>query len=40
MPSFRKSKRDKKAKGRYAIYKKGGKYRSANVGFSKGEKRG
>lgn len=30
-PSFRKSKRDKKAKGRYKVYKKGGKYRSANL---------
>ena len=32
-PSFRKSKGDKKAKGRYAVYKKGGgkKNRSMNV---------
>lgn len=34
MPSFRKSKRDKKAKARYAIYKRGGKHRSANVQVS------
>tara|TARA_Y100000034_G_C6903647_1_gene418708 strand:- start:633 stop:749 length:117 start_codon:yes stop_codon:yes gene_type:complete len=27
----RKSKRDKKAKGRYKVYKKGGKNRSRNV---------
>ncbi len=31
MPSKRKSKGDKRAKGRYMKYKRGGKYRSANV---------
>ena len=31
VPSFRKSKRDKRMKKRYGIYKKGGKFRTANV---------
>ena len=31
MPSFRKSKRDKKAKRRYRVYKKGGKYRVGDI---------
>ena len=31
MPSFRKSKNDKRKKRRYGVYKKGGKFRSDNV---------
>ena len=31
IPSFRKTKGDKKAKQRYGHYKKGGKYRTANI---------
>jgi hypothetical protein len=31
LPSFRKSKRDKKAKGRFNKYKKGGHHRADNV---------
>ena len=40
MPGKRKSKRDKKAKARKGIYKKGGKYRSTKVkeGSSKKKK--
>jgi len=34
MPSFRKTKGDKKAKRRYRFYKRGGKYRSMNVKIS------
>lgn len=30
-PSFRKSKRDKKAKARYNKYKKGGRHRSTDI---------
>ncbi len=35
----RKTKGDKKAKVRYKIYKKGGKYRSKNVDEGKGKKK-
>ncbi len=38
-PSFRKSKRDKKAKGRYMKYKRGGKHRSDNIRTGNKEKR-
>jgi len=31
MPSFRKTKQDKKAKARYNKYKKGGYHRSTNI---------
>jgi len=34
-PGKRKSKRDKKAKKRYNVYKKGGKYRSTKIKESK-----
>ena len=34
MPSHRKSKGDKKAKGRYMKYKRGGKHRSTNVSYT------
>ena len=34
IPGKRKSKNDKRAKGRYNKYKKGGKYRSDNVVIS------
>lgn len=33
-PSKRKSKNDKKAKGRFNRYKKGGQFRSANVSMN------
>ncbi len=39
MPGKRKSKGDKKAKGRYMKYKRGGKYRSANISLENKEKR-
>ena len=39
-PSFRKSKGDKKAKGRYIKYKRGGKYRSANISIERKEEKG
>ena len=35
-PSFRKSKNDKKAKGRYNKYKKGGKFRSSEISLKSG----
>ena len=38
MPSFRKSKGDKKAKGRYMKYKKGGRYRSTDINLENKEK--
>lgn len=38
MPSQRKSKNDKKKKGRYNTYKKGGKYRSTNIDESKNQR--
>ena len=34
MPGKRKSKGDKKAKAKYNRYKKGGKYRSSEIGHS------
>ena len=34
----RKSKRDKRAKARYGVYKKGGKYRATNVKLRGSEK--
>ena len=40
-PSFRKTKGDKKAKRRYAVYKKGGKYRGTNIiNDKRGDERG
>lgn len=43
MPSNRKSKGDKKAKGKYMKYKRGGKYRSTDISYtntrSDGDKR-
>jgi len=35
MPSHRKSKGDKKAKGRYMKYKRGGKHRSTDISYTK-----
>lgn len=38
MPSYRKSKNDKRAKGRFNKYKKGGRFRSSNVEETKEKK--
>lgn len=38
MPSFRKSRGDKKRKARYGAYKKGGKYRATSVSEGKKNK--
>ena len=39
MPSFRKSKGDKKAKRRYIKYKRGGKHRSTDINLENKDKR-
>ena len=40
MPGKRKSKNDKKAKGRYNKYKRGGRFRVARIGQSSAPRRG